>query len=631
MNQFMDYCNKTHGLALDSYEALYQWSIKSASVFWGAVWDFCGIITHEPYSDVVDDLSKMPGATWFKGAKLNFAKQFLQRKDDRVALIAQCENGPLQKITFSELYDEVSKRVQLFESLGLKAHDRVAAVLPNGPEAIYAMLACTALGAIWSSCAPEFGAVALSSRFKQVIPSLCLVSDAYQQKGEIYDCQEKIKTLQNELSSDTRFIKVSSHLLSKQHIEGTEALDELLAPFSAKEIHFSSFPADHPVYILFSSGTTGLPKCIVHRAGGVLVQHLKELKLHCDLKEGDRLMYMCNCAWMMWNWMLSGLVCGATLYLFDGSPFYPGYDYLLQQIKEQKINIFGLSPKYLSALEAKKIDVSEQDFSYLRLMLSTGSVLSEKNAEYVSKSIKKGLGVTSISGGTDIISCFALGAPNVPIQAGRLSTRGLGMAVDIVDHEGTSVNNQAGELVCTQAFPSMPLFFWNDENFEKYKAAYFKKQDGIWYHGDQAILFSDGSLQILGRSDATLNPSGVRIGSAELYTVLEQNEKIKDSVAISHVMKKEAVILLFVVLNQGEELNAELKKEIKETLKTQCSRYHVPKQIIQVADIPYTINGKKVELAVKQSVEGQAVLQKEQLQNPECLTIFESFGKRLTV
>ena len=629
MMEFLRLANHREKLNLSTYQHLYEWSVRDLPAFWAAFWEYAEIIASRPYDAVVDDARKMPGARWFPGARLNFAENLLRYRDNRPALIFRGEDQAASDMTYAELYAEVERLARSLRAMGLKPGDRVAGLMPNMPETIVAMLAATSIGAVWSSCSPDFGTRGVLDRFGQIEPRVLITVDGYFFKGKTIDCMPKLAEIVAELPSLEKVLIVPYAASDRDlaRIPNAVAYPEFLAePRPDAQIVFEQLPFDHPVYIMYSSGTTGLPKCMV-QGPGVLLNHLKELMLHTDLRREDRIFYFTTCGWMMWNWLSSALGVGATLVLYDGNPFHPGPAALWKMAQTLEINIFGTSARYLAALEESGFRVigdDNLDLSSVRTILSTGSPLPASGFEYVYKAIKSDVLLASISGGTDLNGCFALGNPTLPVYAGEIQCRGLGMAVEIYNDDGQPVIGEQGELVCSAAFPSMPLHFWKDEDGRKYRDAYFDMYPGIWRHGDFAMLSERGGMIVLGRSDATLNPGGVRIGTADIYRVVESFEEVEDSVVIGQSRENDVRVILFVKMKAGQDLDEALQQRIARTIKTEVSPRHVPARIIAVADIPYTRNMKKVELAVKRVVEGQPVTNREALANPESLALFEN-------
>ncbi|MCD4735420.1 MAG: acetoacetate--CoA ligase, partial [Bacteroidales bacterium] len=595
MSRFIQIICNRYGLNRYDYQNFHKWSTTNIADFWKEIWEYCGIKYSSGYSRVIDDPGKMPGAGWFEGARLNFAENLLQKRDETPAIIFRGETFVEKTLTYNGLFEEVQKVSGNLRNLGLRTGDRVAAILPNMPETVIAMLAATSIGAIWSSTSPDFGIKGIVDRFTQIKPKVIIASDGYYYKGKSFNTQEKLQGIICELPSVEKVILVD-YIGEREIVAGSNTMswEELSAPVSAP-LHFEQLPFDHPLYILYSSGTTGLPKSIVHSAGGSLIQHLKEQKLHCDIHENDRIFYFTTCGWMMWNWFVSGLALGATLVLFDGNPFYPEPEALLNMADELDISFFGTSAKYIASLQEAGVTPSKiSDYPCLKVIASTGSPLPDESFEYVYHNWKKDVQLSSISGGTDIISCFFLGNPILPVYKGEIQCIGLGMDVDCYNEFGKSVRGKQGELICKSAFPSMPVFFWNDPENKKFKKAYFDVYPGIWRHGDYIEITNHGGIKMFGRSDATLNPQGVRIGTAEIYRVVEKLEEIEDSVVVGRKVGGDEEVVLLVKMKEGNSLNLEADKKIKSAIRSGCSPRHVPAVIKEVPDIPYTINGKKV-------------------------------------
>ncbi len=627
MYRFMNFINERFNRNFTEYEPLYRWSVENIPDFWASMWDFVDIKNSRKYDEVVDDPYKMPGAKWFMGAELNFAENLLRYRDDRVALIFKSEAEKSLKMTYKELYNEVAKMARSLKELGVQVGDRVVGFMPNMPQTIIAMLAASSLGATWSSCSPDFGIKGVLDRFGQIQPKVLFTADGYFYKGKKFDSLERISNILKELPSIEKVIVVP-YTQEKPDISGVPKavyFDDFKASEDNLEIEFVQVPFSHPQYIMYSSGTTGLPKCMVQSAGGVLINHLKELIIHTDLKREDTIFYFTTCGWMMWNWLTSSLAVGASLVLFDGNPFYPDPGALWKMAEEEKISVFGTSAGYISALMNAGVQPGKTfNLESLKAVLSTGSPLSEEGFEYIYREVKEDIQLASISGGTDINGCFALGNPTGPVYAGWLQCRGLGMKVEAWDENGKPVYNQKGELVCTAAAPSMPIYFWNDPDNKKYLSAYFDVYPGVWRHGDFIEIHEEGRVKIYGRSDATLNPGGVRIGTAEIYRQVEQLKEIADSIVVGQEWKNDVRVILFVKMAEGYELTDELKKKIKDTIRTNASPRHVPAKIIAVPDIPYTLNMKKVELAVKNVIHGKPVLNVDALSNPEALEYYKN-------
>ncbi len=625
MYAFMEKINKKYGKNFSSYPDLWQWSVDNISDFWAEIWDFMEIKASRSYEEVIDDPAKMPGAKWFSGAMLNFAENLLRYKDDRTAIIFHGENKVTKKLTYAELYDKVAKIAASLKELGIEPGDRVVGFMPNMPETTIAMLAATSLGATWSSCSPDFGIKGVLDRFGQIKPKVLFTANGYYFKGKNIDCLEKISSILTNISSVEKVVVVpytdSDPDISK--VPNSVMFDDFISKKEGLNIEFVQLPFDHPLYIMYSSGTTGLPKCMVQSAGGILLQQMKELVLHTDLKRDDNIFYFTTCGWMMWNWLTCALSTGATLILYDGNPFHPGPEALWKMAQDDKITVFGTSAGYISALMNSGVVPKDSfDLNSLRAILSTGSPLSLEGFDFVYEKIKEDVQLSSISGGTDINGCFALGNPMGPVYAGELQCRGLGMKVEAYDENGKPVINQQGELVCTAPAPSMPIYFWDDPEGKKYHSAYFDVYPGIWRHGDYIEINDRGGVVIYGRSDATLNPGGVRIGTAEIYRQVEMLDEIEDSLVVGQDWKNDVRVVLFVKMAKGYELTDELKNKICRTIRTNASPRHVPAKIVEVPDVPYTLNMKKVELAVKKVIQGQEVLNKDALKNPEVLDFY---------
>ena len=624
MYHFMNYVNSRHGKSFANYDDLYQWSIEQGGAFWATLWDYAEVIHSKSYDQVVDEINRMPGARWFEGARLNFAENLLRYQDDRIALSFKGENRPTLSITYNQLYRQVARLANSLRDMGIRSGDRIAGFMPNMIETVVAMLAVTSIGAIWSSCSPDFGIKGVLDRFGQIEPRILFTADGYFYNGKAFDSLKRISEIIKELPSIEKIVVVPYKDMEPDiaSMRSTVLFEDFLVR-EAEELRFEQLPANHPLYILYSSGTTGVPKCIVHGAVGTLLQHIKELKLHSDVKREDTIFYFTTCGWMMWNWLVSSLALGARVFLYDGSPFYPDPATLWQLAQDEKITIFGTSAKYLAALEKAGVKPRESfDLTSLKAILSTGSPLSAESFEFVYRDIKGDLCLSSISGGTDIISCFALGNPTGPVYASELQCRGLGMKVEAYDEQGNSVIGQKGELVCTMSAPSMPIYFWNDPNTSKYREAYFDVYPGVWLHGDYIEITEHGGVIIYGRSDATLNPGGIRIGTAEIYRQVESIPEIVDSLVVGQDWQGDVRIVLFVKLREDIKLTGQLVDRIKTTIRENCTPRHVPAKCIEVADIPYTISGKKVELAVQNLLHGREVKNRDALANPEALDCY---------
>ena len=634
--------------AVHDSRSLYQWSVEHAADFWAAVWRFSAIIADErpgrdPWDDILRGGDRMAppgpdGPTWFSGARLNFAENLLRYRDERDALVLWNERGVARRLTFAQLADAVARFAHYLRVCGVGVGDRVAGFVPNVPEAVVAMLATTSIGAIWSSCSPDFGRLGVLDRFGQIAPKVLIVADAYRYGGANFDSLARVREFLPQLASVEQVVVVANGAddgarPSLDAFGHAVWWDEALSSAgSDPTLSFVRLPFDHPTYIMYSSGTTGLPKCMVHGAGGTLLQHLKELVLHTNLTRDDRILYFTTCGWMMWNWLVSSLAVGSTVVLYDGAPILRGRPVMWDIVATERVTVFGTSAKWLALTEKEGARPREtHDLSALRAILSTGSPLAESSFDYVYRDVKADVQLSSISGGTDIISCFALGDPTRPVFRGELQTRGFGMRAEVWNEDGVSVAEEAGELVCTAPFPSMPVSFWNDPDGSRYRAAYFEKWPGVWSHGDFAELTAHEGLIIYGRSDATLNPGGVRIGTAEIYRQVEHMPEVVESVVIGQtVTTKRGVddrIVLFVRLVDGLLLDDALRDRIRRQIRENVTPHHVPKKILQVADIPRTISGKITELAVRDVVHGRAVKNVEALANPEALGLFRNLSE----
>ncbi len=623
LSQFMAWCAERTGRSFTDYDDFYRWSVEDRASFWSAVWDYCGVIGDKGETALADG-DDMLKARFFPEARLNFAENLLAHAGEGDALVFHGENKAADRWSWTRLTATVSRLQQALAAMGIGEGDRVAAMMPNMPETVALMLAVTSTGAIWSSCSPDFGDQGVLDRFGQIEPKLFIACDGYWYNGKRQDVADKVVAVSLKLNVPVLVIPYAGDTPALlERLADGRSFDQFIADFSVKEIEYKRLPFSHPIYILFSSGTTGVPKCIVHSAGGTLLQHLKEQRFHCGLQAGEKLFYFTTCGWMMWNWLVSGLACGATLCLYDGSPFYPDGNVLFDYAAEEKFAIFGTSAKYIDAVRKGGLTPKlTHDLSSLRLMTSTGSPLSPEGFSFVYEGIKDDIQLASISGGTDIVSCFVLGNPLKPVWRGEIQGPGLGLAVDVWDDEGKPVRGEKGELVCTKAFPSMPVMFWNDPYGAKYRSAYFDRFDNTWCHGDFAEWTEHDGLVIHGRSDATLNPGGVRIGTAEIYNQVEQLDEVVEALCIGQDWEDDVRVILFVRLAPGITLTEELDKKIKTRIRTGASPRHVPAKIIQVEDIPRTKSGKIVELAVREVVHGRPVKNKEALANPEALALF---------
>jgi len=621
--------NEKYDLEIGGYHELWNWSVENIPDFWATMWEFGEIKASRGYDEVVDDLNKFPGAKWFSGARLNFAENLLRYRDDHLAFIFVGETQKRTTMTYAELYDTVARLAKSLREIGVAPGDRVVGYMPNLMETAIAMLAATSIGATWASCATDIGPKAAVDRLGQVEPKVLFTADGYFYKGKLFDTRENAAKVASQIPSLEKVV-VASYATEKPGISAIPNavhFGDFLARENYLPIQFEQLPFDHPVFIMFSSGTTGKPKCMVQGAGGVLINHLKELILHTDLKREDRIMYITTCSWMMWNWLLSSLGVGATVVLYDGNPNYPDPRAMWKLIQDEKITIFGTSAAYIHFLMKEGVTPGrDYDLSSLREISQTGSALSPEGFEYVYREIKQDFHFNSISGGTDINGCFAAGTPIQPVYAGELQGPALAMKVKAYDEEGNPVWDRQGELVCEAPAPSMPIYFWNDPDGQKYRDAYFTfyPHKNVWRHGDYVTFHSDtGGITFQGRSDAVLKPAGVRIGTAEIYNVVEAMDEVADSLAIGQSWQGDQRIILFVKLAEGYSLTEELKAKIKDALRREASPRHVPALILETPDVPYTFNYKKVETAVSNIINGRPVVNRDALVNPECLDYFE--------
>ena len=635
---FSSWMSSRTGKALHNYDDLYRYSVDNPADFWSALWDFTKVSGDKGSGEVLRDGDKMPGAQYFPDAQLNFAENLLRHGGTETAVVFRGEDKVEKRLSWDELNAEVRKVSRALKDAGVVAGDRVAAILPNMPESIAGVLGTAALGAVWSSCSPDFGVQGVLDRFGQIEPKVLFVCDGYYYNGKAIDISGKLAEIVAKLSSVREVVVVPYierdrdvvRLNARLGHSGRRARtwSDAVRSRPQEPVAFKRFPFSHPLYVLFSSGTTGMPKCIVHSAGGTLLKHLCEQRLHSDIKAGDRLFYFTTLGWMMWNWLVSGLGNGATLLLYDGSPFHPSGNVLWDYAQEEGCTHFGASAKYIDALKKAELRPGKtHDLTNIRVMLSTGSPLAPESFDYVYESISPDVHLASISGGTDICGCFVLGIPTKPVWRGEIQGPALGMAVDVVDEEGNPATTGKGELVCTKPFPSMPIGFWNDPTGEKYLAAYFSRFANIWHHGDFAEWTEHGGMIIHGRSDATLNPGGVRIGTAEIYRQVEQLEEVQESIVIGQDWDNDVRVVLFVVLKPGLELDDALRERIRTQIRIGASPRHVPARIVQVADIPRTKSGKITELAVRDVVHGREVKNKEALANPEALELYRDIAE----
>jgi len=628
MYKFIQFINNKYGTNFTEYRPLYKWSIENIPEFWASFWDFADIKYSKSYDSIADDLTKMPGTKWFEGAMLNFAENLLRYRDDHTAFIFKGETQKSAQMSYAELYDTVARLAKSLRQMGVSPGDRVAAYMPNMMETAIAMLAATSIGATWSSCATDIGSGAAIDRLGQIEPKVLFTVDGYFYKAKAFNSIGNAAEIAKGIPSIEKVI-VASYTEENPDIStipNSIYFNDFLSKESGLEIQFEQLPFDHPLFIMFSSGTTGKPKCLVQGAGGILINQLKELILQTDLKRDDIQFFITTCSWMMWNWMLTSLATGNTLILYDGNPNYPDLDAMWKLIEEEKVTMFGTSASYINFIKSQGLKPGKNyDLSSLKEIWQTGSPLSPEGFEYVYDEIKKDLWFNSSAGGTDINGCFCTGSPTSPVYAGELQFPALAMKINVYDENGNPVVDQEGELVCEAPAPSMPLYFWNDPDNKRYKDAYFNVYPNIWRHGDYITINSEtGGITFYGRSDAVLKPSGVRIGTAELYNQVEQMEEIADSLAIGQNWQGDQRVILFVKLAEGHNLTDDLKTKIKKTLRANASPRHVPAKIIETPDIPYTLNMKKVEGAVTNTIHGRAVLNRDALKNPESLDFYEN-------
>ena len=629
LTRFIQATQVRRGRTLRGYDELYAWSLEQPAQFWRDVAEFGGLRVNWGTGPDIENPGQMPGARFFPGARLSFAENLLRFRDDHPALVFRNERETRRELSYRQLAEEVARVAAGLKAAGVGAGDRVAGFVPNLMESVIAMLAASSLGAVWSSCSPDFGAGGVLDRFGQIAPKVLFTADGYFYAGKSIDSLASMAEVLDKLPSIERVVVIpylsADPPLSRLGAAASKAVrfDRFGVPGAALEC--AAMPFNHPLYILYSSGTTGVPKCIVHGVGGTLLQHCKEHMLHTDLKRDDRLFYFTTCGWMMWNWLVSGLAVGATLVLYDGSPFHPDAGVLWRMASEERLTVFGTSAKYLSALE-KSSFVPEKSVSLpaLRTVLSTGSPLLPDGFDFVYRAIKADVLLASVSGGTDIVACFALGCPILPVYRGEIQCRGLGMGVEIFDESGRRVRGERGELVCTAPFPSMPIGFWNDADGSRYRAAYFERFPGVWHHGDYAELTEHDGLVIYGRSDAVLNPGGVRIGTAEIYAAVESITDVLESLAIGQDWRGDVRVVLFVRLRPETPLTETLKQKIRDTIRTRTTPRHVPARIVAVPDLPRTLSGKLTELAVRNVVHGLAVKNLDALANPHALEYFRN-------
>ncbi len=624
MTRFAREASLRWGRNFEDYAELHRWSVEAPEEFWLNIWDWTGVIGTGDTDPVVVDREQMPGARWFPNTRLNFAQNLLRRQDTALALIFQAEDKVTCSLSFAELYAQVARLADGLKQAGVVPGDRVCGFMPNMPETVAAMLASASVGAVWSSCSPDFGVQGVLDRFGQISPKVLFSADGYWYNGKTHDSLEKLRAITDGLPSLEHTVVVP--LISDKPDLSSNPGARLITDFKtdATQIDFENLPFDHPLYIMYSSGTTGVPKCIVHGAGGSLLKHLVEQQLHVDLRPNDRLFYFTTCGWMMWNWLVSGLASGATVVLYDGSPFFPDGNVVFDLVTREQVGVLGTSAKYIDAIAKAGLRPREtHDLSHVRTILSTGSPLIAESFDYIYDAVSDTACLSSISGGTDIMGCFIGGNPNLPVWRGEIQCPILGMQIEVWDDQGVKApEGEKGELVCVNAFPSMPVGFWDDPQDAKYKAAYFEKFPSVWCHGDYISVTEHGGIVVFGRSDAVLNPGGVRIGTAEIYRQAERIEQVLESLVIGQQWKGDVRVVLFVRLREGEVLDDPLRARICSEIRQNTTPRHVPAKVIQVADIPRTKSGKIVELAVRKIVHGEPVLNREALANPEALDFF---------
>jgi acetoacetyl-CoA synthetase len=606
------------------YADLHRWSVTHSEAFWSAFWDFAGVIG-TPGPRVLQDAHRMPGARFFPDGRLNFTENLLRRRDDTMAIVAETEHGRREEMTWRQLADRVTRTARALERAGVGAGDRVAGIVANVPEAVIAALGAAAIGAVWSSCSPDFGVDGIVDRFGQIGPKVLIAVDGYVYGGRTFDCRPKIEEVVRQIAGVRQVVVVPLMGLLHPVWRGVATVpwDEWLEADPGGAIAFERFEFNHPVFILFSSGTTGIPKCIVHGAGGTLVEHMKEHQLQSDIRPGDRVFYFTTCGWMMWNWLITVLASGSAMVLYDGSPFAPTGLRLFELAERAGATLFGVSARFLDAVRTSGLEPrTRYPLPVVRTIASTGSPLSPETFEFVYRAIKADVHLASISGGTDIVGCFVGGNPNGPVWSGEIQAPGLGMAIDVFDDAGRPIREQPGELVCTAPFPCMPIGFWDDPSGERYRATYFERFPGVWHHGDWIETTAHGGYVILGRSDATIKPGGVRIGTAEIYRQVAHFPEVIESVAVGQRWQGDERIILFVRLGEGAALSSDLRARIADRIRTHCSPRHVPARIVAVADIPRTRSGKTVEIAVRRVIHGEPVQNREALDNPAALDLF---------
>ena len=633
ITQFAKQAGSRYNISLNTFDQLHRWSVDHSEAFWQEVWQFCDVRSSKLSDTIVQNKNEMPGSSWFAEAELNFTENLLRKNDDTTAIISRGESKPDRTISYSELLCQVNRLARAYRELGIEPGDRIVAYMPNIPETVICVLAAAACGAVWSSCSPDFGAQGVIDRFGQVNPKILISVDGYTYNGRKFDISEKLNEILENLPSLEKHILVPYLDAQTSHsLEGAVSLEEFVADYSTEPIEYPQLPFNHPLYILFSSGTTGKPKCIVHGVGGTLIQHLKEHRFHVNLKHGDKLFFFTTCGWMMWNWLVTALASEITIVLYEGSPFHPKPDVFFDYVEQYGINHLGISAKFIDFISKSSVrPIETHNLSTLRTLMSTGSPLNPEGFDYVYDSVKKDICLASISGGTDLISCFVLGNPTLPVWRGEIQCRGLGMDIAVFDDSGKEVpNGTKGELVCRNSFPSMPVGFWQDENDSKYRAAYFERFPGNWHHGDYVELTVHGGMIVYGRSDAVLNPSGVRIGTAEIYRQAEQIDEVIESLVIGQRWDGDTRVVLFVRLREDLVLDNDLQTKIRSIIRTNASPRHVPAKIIHVADIPRTRNGKITEVAVRKLVHGESIDNLEALDNPEALDLYRNIPELQT-